>query len=545
MTAVNYGNKRFLIVDNVKPSRDTLKHLAQSLNAARVDTSHHSRHVVSMCKNMVYDIILLGYDLGEDQKNGQQILEELRVNDVIPRQSIVIIVTAEISQAMVLAALEHKPDEYLSKPFAMSELKKRLDRSFLKKSAMAEIYLAMDNGEADKVIDLCEQSLLSNMTHRSECLGIKSRQHFELGQYQEAKEIYNAQKCSVNCHWAVIGLGKIALLEDELDLAVEYFQNVITENPRYLSTYDWLAKTYQQQSQYEKAEETLERALLISPRSVARLKKYADICLENEHFDKATDAFQKTNDLAYHSIHHKPENALKLARSLIEYSSELEPHDIKKMNTKVFKALAIMNREFTQSEFKIQSHLLSACLFTNSKEKSSANEMLLKAEQLLDSTIEEISSGSLVEIAKSFMKLKKKEQAQGVLAVLSQQYPEDLEVMNEVDKFSEVELSKDDREQAQKALEIGISLYKDENYALAIEKLNKAFKLFPTHQGIKLNLLQVLLVSYETDQNNTADLQQAEIIIATLDDITENDNAYVRLSKLKEKYELLNKQLLE
>ncbi|WP_281561212.1 tetratricopeptide repeat protein [Thalassomonas sp. RHCl1] len=545
MAAVDYSNKRFLIVDNVKPSRDTLKHLAQSLNAARADTSHHPRHVVSMCKNMDYDIILLGYDLGEGQRNGQQILEELRVNDIISRQCIVIIVTAEVSQAMVLAALEHKPDEYLSKPFAMSELLKRLHRCFLKKRAMANIYTALDNEEPEKVIELCELTLRSSLSYRSECLGIKARQHFELGQYEEAKEIYQAQQNSPNCQWATIGLGKIALMEDELDVAEQYFKAVIEESPRYLSTYDWLAKTYQKQHQYEKAEEILERALLISPRSVGRLKEYADLCLENEHFDKATDAYQKTNDLAYHSIHHKPENALKLARSLVEYSSELEPHDIKKMNTKAFKALAVMNREFTKSEFKIQSHLLSACLFTNSKEQTSARDMLQKAETLLEEKLEEISPDSMVEIAKSFVKLNKKDKAQSVLAVLSQQYPEDLELMNEVDKFSDVPMNKDDKEEAQKALEVGVSLYKEKNYSLAIEKLNDAFKLFPTHQGIKLNLLQVLLVSYETNPGNTAHLQQAEIIIDALDDLSEGDSAYIRFEKLKEKYNQLYEQMME
>ena len=35
-------------------------------------------------------------------------------------------ITGEISQAMVLAALEHKPDDYLTKPYSQKDLATRL-----------------------------------------------------------------------------------------------------------------------------------------------------------------------------------------------------------------------------------------------------------------------------------------------------------------------------------------------------------------------------------------------------------------------------------
>jgi len=59
----------------------------------------NAQDVAAICQQANYDIILLGYDLGENQKNGQQILEELRTNDYIDRNCIVILITAEVSQA--------------------------------------------------------------------------------------------------------------------------------------------------------------------------------------------------------------------------------------------------------------------------------------------------------------------------------------------------------------------------------------------------------------------------------------------------------------
>ena len=87
--------KRFLIVDNIKQSRDTLKQFAYTLGDVKVDTSAFAKDAISACENINYDVVLLGYDLGENQKNGQQILEELKTKNIAQRQTIIIIITAE------------------------------------------------------------------------------------------------------------------------------------------------------------------------------------------------------------------------------------------------------------------------------------------------------------------------------------------------------------------------------------------------------------------------------------------------------------------
>jgi len=168
MENFNYHDMRFLIVDNIKPSQDILKQFAMQLSRQQVDSTHYAQDVAAICQQTNYDIILLGYDLGDNQKNGQQILEELRTNDYIDRHCIVILITAEVSQSMVLAALEHKPDHYLCKPYSLHELLKRLHNCMKKKTAMAEIYQALDEEKPDSVIKQCDNALARGTSYRTE-----------------------------------------------------------------------------------------------------------------------------------------------------------------------------------------------------------------------------------------------------------------------------------------------------------------------------------------------------------------------------------------
>jgi len=539
MPFINYGNKRFLIVDNIKPSRDALKQFALSLNANRIDSTLYPSDVITMCQNVQYDILFLGYDLGEGQKNGQQLLEELRTNNAISRQCIVIIITAESSQEMVLAALEHKPDDYLTKPYTINELTKRLERCTHKKNAMAEIYLALDNNNHKKVIRLCDEALKNGTPYRLECLGIISRQYFELEQFKLAEAIYIKNQDKPNCPWANIGLGKIALSEKKIPSAIHLFNQVKKHYPCYLSTYDWLSEAYQALEEFQKAEDVLEQALFISPRSVARLRSYAELCLNNENFEKASEAFLQTNNLAYNSIHHHPDNALKFARSLAQYSNEISSHLAKRLNNKAFKALASMTKEFNQVELKIQSNLLSACLFKNIDEYRAATEMFVEAKKLLDKTQDTISPLSLIEMCKSLFKLNEYSSAQQLITSLIERCADDLDIMTQVDKLADSALSELDKSKAQQALNVAASLYKNQDYVSAIKKLRRALTLYPEHLGIKLNLIQALLISYETRPTQKKSLEQAGSIISALDQCARSKNTNLRYNKLKDKYEQL------
>ena len=539
MSNIDYTNKHFLVIDNIKASHDVLKKFAMSLTTKRVDSTHYAQDAISLCLEKQYDVVFLGYDLGEKQKNGQQILEELRLSQVISLHCVVIIITAEISQAMVLAALEHKPDSYLCKPYTVKELNKRLNNCVRKKDAMSIIYKALEDDDRDLAISLVNAALDKNTPYRTECLGIKARQLFELRKFEQAKKIYHAYKNEKNCIWANIGLGRIALQENDLIHAEEIFKNVIKEKPFYLPGYDWLASTYEITHNLFVAEDTLEQALKLSPLSVVRLKKYAGLCFKNDHFEKATDAYEKVYNIAHNSVHHCPENALLFAKSLANYSAELPLVQAKKMNNKAFGMLSQVNKSFNQPNIKIQSYLLSACLFENVHDYIIAKRKLDQGLTLLELEQYNIDTDSLKSIANTLTKLDRNSKAAQLLMSVSQRQVKNASPTGKIGELSTEQLNNGYATKAQKALTTGKELYESKNYDEAIKYLSQALQLFPNHIGIKLNLLQVLLGTYQDDKFRDAELKHAKKIILELINISKDDEEYLRFKKMKKKYQQL------
>ena len=537
MLEINYKNKNFLIIDNLKPSHDILKKFAITLTNKQVDSTLYAQDVIPMCLEKRYDIILLGYDLGDKQKNGQQLLEELRTSQIISRQCIVIIITAEVSQAMVLAALEHKPDSYLRKPYTLQELHKRLNKCMAKKDTMADIYQALDDNDKKLAINLVNEALANNTLYRMECLGIKSRQFFELEKYDLAQNIYNTYKDEPNCQWAAIGLGKIALHKNELSKAEEIFKEIIEQQPLYLPTYDWLASTYQKKSNNLDAEEALEKAISLSPRSIVRLKAYAGLCFENEHYEQAANAYHRVYNLASNSIHQVPENALMFAKSLAGYSATLPRLDAKKMNNRAFSMMSQMNKTFNQVGIKIQSYLLSACLLENIHDYMVAKNKLNLGLKLLDEERQNLDVDDLTEIANSLTKLNRNTKASQILVTANRLEANNKGSSSKIGELSDTQLNESVASKAQKALEEGKRLFEARKYSEAIESLNEALALYPNHIGIQLNLLQVLLEAYEEDKFRIKDFQQAKKLILEILNRNLDDEASLRFKKLRNKYQ--------
>ena len=112
-----YSQKSFLIVDDFTDFRTSLRSMLREMGIKDVDTAESGETAIRMCAQKRYDFVLHDFHMGDGKKNGQQVLEDLMLDKLISHEAIFVMITAESSQAVVLSALEHEPDAYLTKPF--------------------------------------------------------------------------------------------------------------------------------------------------------------------------------------------------------------------------------------------------------------------------------------------------------------------------------------------------------------------------------------------------------------------------------------------
>ncbi len=135
----DYTKSRFLVIDDLPQARDALRTIAQTIGAFSVEFATNYQDAMYRIRNNTPDIILCDYMLGEG-RSGQQLLEELRRFNLLPDETVFMMVTGEQSYEQVVSAVELVPDDYIIKPFSPEKLLLRLDRIAAKKKLFAKYY---------------------------------------------------------------------------------------------------------------------------------------------------------------------------------------------------------------------------------------------------------------------------------------------------------------------------------------------------------------------------------------------------------------------
>ena len=137
------AGKPVLIIDALATSRVQLQKAFEKFGFDRPHTVVDVKDALWHLQSTDYSIIVCDYDLGEGT-DGQQLLEYLRTLDLISRNTIFIMVTAENAYDKVVAVAECAPDDYLLKPFSIEQLRARLKKLLARQALFAAIDRASD-----------------------------------------------------------------------------------------------------------------------------------------------------------------------------------------------------------------------------------------------------------------------------------------------------------------------------------------------------------------------------------------------------------------
>jgi DNA-binding response OmpR family regulator len=186
-------SKRALLVDRYPNARNSLRIMLSSLGITLVHNAGNSAEVLRQVRAHSFDIILSDYLL-EDGRDGQQLLEELRQQHLVPLSTVFMIITSERGYHNVVSVAELAPDDYLIKPFTADELRARLVRALFRKQFFARVYEHLDNGAFVLARAACDQLLEQDSGFLFDALRLKGEILNTLGHH--AKRSSSTSRCS-------------------------------------------------------------------------------------------------------------------------------------------------------------------------------------------------------------------------------------------------------------------------------------------------------------------------------------------------------------
>lgn len=481
-----------LIIDDFQGMRTMLRNMVKDVGGVKIDTAASGKDAISQLKLLNYDIVICDYNLGPGP-NGQQLLEEARLNNYIGAAAVWIMVTAEKTTDMVMGAAEVKPDDYILKPINQDMLQTRLEKLLLRKKSLGGIEAALKAKNYMGAIEQCDLKIREKPANLQEILRIKSDVLLTIGRFEEAAALFESVLALRSVPWAKTGLGKVKFHTKDYEAAKRIFSEVLADNRIFMEASDWLVKTLDAMGDTVQAQKVLQDAVGLSPNSAVRQKALGEAAYRNGDLDLAQTAFEHTIKISEFSPHKSAAVFAGLAKVFSEKNSPVEALNVLKQG----------KREFKDSPgAELETAIAESMVYQKMGQQDKALEAMAQAQQLKGSLGSALTAGMAMEMARAQFRLGNKEAAAALLRDVVKNNHDSAGISAQVQALFESENLGDEgraliHSSRQEVINInnqGVALGREGKLDEAIALLRQALQEMPGSETVMMNLCGLLIV---------------------------------------------------
>lgn len=404
--------KAVLVVDTALATRRTLQEQLSQLGAKSIICVSSVADVENQLAERDFALILCEYNL-EGDRNGQQLLEELRLNKRLPWSTSFMMVTGERAYSNVVSVAEFEPDDYLIKPFTASSLSNRIIRIFKRKLRLAEAYKAMYEGEFERVPATCIKLDKAYPQYQNELQRLRIESIFRADNLEQAETELKEAISVEPKPWMKLFLARIRISKKQFEESEKLLKHLVTNNPEYLMATDLYADVLWEQDKPEEALEALEKLGSRAVGSVTRLRKLADLSVRIGDDSKSKEYLSKVIERSRNSSLTQMHDYMALAKI---YTKEGRHEDAEKLTSRLRKSVNSNELEFARMILAIQKDL-------SEENCQRAIEKLSKVFENQSELIEKLAADAQTTLLEQCFAVGMEQQAYGLARTISKAQP--------------------------------------------------------------------------------------------------------------------------
>jgi tetratricopeptide (TPR) repeat protein len=527
----DWAGMNYLVVDDFVGVRQLLRESLRNLGARNIDQASSGGEAMGLLARTRYDVVLCDYNLGEG-KNGQQVLEEARVRNLLAPSGVWLMVSAEKSMESVMGAAEHQPDAYLIKPITEGVLLSRLNRVWHKKQVFRMIDQACAEKDYLRAAALCDAQIGISRAHEIELLRMKAKLMERAGEPGKARAAYERVLEQREYQWARAGLAKIRMANGEYEQARQMFQGVIAENRYYIEAYDQMAIAFQAMGMNEEACSILERAARLSPNSVQRQRNLGMLSLKLGNIGMAEKAFRKCLAIGEYSI----------TRSVDAYLGLARVFGLKNDPKEALQLLLTVQRDFggdgePDPGLVLRTKTTEGLVYHESGDYRRARKVGDELEELLCARAERPDVATCMQMATLLFAVGVKEAPVELLCYVIRNNHDNTRLLDEVQVLFEKArmgeegdaLMRASKMEAVDLMNQGVLLWKTGKLDEAVEWMRNARVALPNNQRILFNAAQILVSHMQQCGHDAALADEAREVLQHIDRLQPGQQRFAQL----------------
>lgn len=283
-----------LVIDGNPTSRSVLAAQLRDIGVTQVRQVSRVQDARLVLESTPHDIVLCEMRFDGGEMSGQDLLDELRREQLLPYSTAFILITAEASYAQVMEAAEATVDGYLVKPCSGAVLAERLAEVRRRKKAMATVFEAIAKREFVRAAALAEQRYAARERYWSFSAQLAAELWLRAEQPARAAQLCNAFLAErPRQGWARAGVARAQLALGEAGKAQRLLENLVLDTPGYADGHDLLARLLVEQGDFEGALASFRLASELTPGCLVRMQHRGALAHYLGHADEAAEQFER------------------------------------------------------------------------------------------------------------------------------------------------------------------------------------------------------------------------------------------------------------
>ena len=219
-----------------------------------------------------FDFVLCEMYFPEDDTTGQELLDDLRRNHLLPFATVFVMITGEATYVKVAEAAESALDGYVLKPHKAAHLEERLMVARARKRSLQPVFDAIGNQDFERATTLCTERFHQRGHFWLYAGRVGAELLMRLGRYAQAQALYQIMLETEPLPWARLGIARTHLERGELTQACSSVEALLQDEPDYAEANDLLGRAQFERGQLELALATYVHATELTPSSISRVQ---------------------------------------------------------------------------------------------------------------------------------------------------------------------------------------------------------------------------------------------------------------------------------
>lgn len=282
-----------MIIDANPTSRSVMAAQLRDLGVQHVRQVSRVQDARLALEQAPHDIVLCEMTFEGAPMSGQDLLDELRREQLLPHSTAFILVTGAASYAQVMEAAEATVDGYLVKPYSAAVLAERLAEVRRRKRSLKPLYDAMRSGDPARAAALAQQRFEARESYWNFAAQAAAELWLRADQPERALAVCEAVIAERPHGWARAGIARARLAKGELAAARRQLEALVAGEPGYADAHDLLARVLVEQGEFGPALEAFRTASTLTPGCLLRMQHRGALAFYQGHKDEAAQQLER------------------------------------------------------------------------------------------------------------------------------------------------------------------------------------------------------------------------------------------------------------